>query len=127
MMRTRKVERKQTELAGQCCTSQGRLFDITVHDLSNGGCRFADDDPALFVGAPANIMINGTGPHRCFVRWREDGQVGVSFVRPMSEDEIAQVLSGKMPPRAPAQAMPDEKPASAPQPAAPTGMVRRFC
>ena len=94
-MKTRKVERKQTKIGGQCCTRQGRLFDITVCDLTSGGCRFRDSDDGLFVGAPVNLMIVGSGPFRCFVRWRDGSDVGVSFVQPLSPAVLEQLLSGK--------------------------------
>ena len=123
-MKTRKVERKRTEINGQCCTNQGRLFDITVCDLSDGGCRFRDADNSLFVGVAVSIMINGTGPHRCYVRWREGVQVGVSFVRPLSPAQLDELLYGRPIAAAPAT-MPspveEDEAANAPAP------LRRFC
>lgn len=123
-MRTRKVERKRTEITGQCCTNQGRLFDITVCDLTDGGCRFRDAEESLFPGAPVNLMIAGSGPYACFVRWREDKQVGVSFARPLSPALLDQLLNGK--PVAPSPTA--EADATAPEaPGGTLGPMRRVC
>lgn len=124
-MRTRKVERKRTDIEGQCCTSQGRLFDIKVCDLTDGGCRFRDADESLFPGMPVSLMINGTGPYACFVRWREDSDVGISFARPLSPAQFEQLREGKpFSTTAPAPAQSDR--ASEPSSTA-FGPLRRVC
>ena len=94
-MQTRKVTRKATHIAGQCATGQGRVFDITVNDLSNGGCRFEYADPHLAQGAPLTLMINGTGPYQAYVRWREGPQVGVSFLRPLGDAQLDALMNGE--------------------------------
>ncbi len=128
-MRTRKVERKRTDITGQCCTSQGRLFDIKVCDLTEGGCRFRDADNSLFAGLQVNLMIAGSGPYRCFVRWREADDVGVSFAQPLSPAVLEQLLYGK--PVAPAHSAaptPPMQPAPS-STSAPSsfGPLRRIC
>lgn len=123
-MRTRKVERKPTKIAGQCCTSQGRLSDITVCDLTKGGCRFSDADRGLFTGVPVSIMIAGSGPYRSFVRWREEDDVGVSFVQPLSPEVLEQLLAGK--PVTP-EPSPEVDAAPVSKPASSFGPLRRIC
>lgn len=125
-MKARKVERKRTDIRGQCCTNQGRLFDIKVCDLTEGGCRFRDADHSLFPGVQVTLMIAGSGPYRSFVRWREESQVGVSFAQPLGSEVLEQLLSGKpvtTPPPSPAlQSAPN-----APAPASSFGPLRRVC
>ncbi len=123
-MKTRKVERKETKIGGQCCTHHGRLFDITVCDLTEGGCRFSGCDGALFVGAPANLMIAGSGPYRCFVRWREGNDVGVSFAQPLTPEVLEQLIEGKP---VIAEPMEAERAPVRQAPAASFGPIRRVC
>ena len=129
-MRTRKVERKRTDIGGQCCTNQGRLLEIVVCDLTEGGCRFRDADASLFPGMPVNLMISGSGPYACYVRWREDSDVGVSFARPLSPTLLEQLLNGKPPAAAPQSVQPAKTEGAEP-PAeiavSPYGPLRRIC
>lgn len=97
-MRTRKKDRKKVEIPGQCCTAEGRLFDIAVRDLNDGGCRYGDLNPPLRVGALVNLMIGGTGPYGAHVRWSADGEVGVSFARPFTEEQLEKLISGDFAP-----------------------------
>lgn len=109
-MRTRQVNRKRVEVTGQCCSVQGRVFDIAISDLTKGGCGFPDLENVLNVGTPVNLMISGTGPHHAHVRWKADGKVGVSFQRPLDAELLEQIVEGKV--RAPQRV-------SAPAPSAP--------
>lgn len=128
-MKTRKVERKRTDITGQCCTSQGRLFDINVCDLTEGGCRFRDADNSLFAGAQATLMIAGSGPYRCFVRWREECDVGVSFAQPLSAELLDQMVNGKPLKAAPSASLHTAPEAANVQPTAGSsfGPLRRVC
>lgn len=123
-MRTRQVDRKKVEVAGQCCSVQGRLFDISIEDLTKGGCGFSDPADVLKVGSPVNLMISGTGPHRAHVRWKAEGKVGVSFQRPLSDEMVEDLIEGRKP--APT---PDPAPAASnqPSPGASTLPLRRVC
>lgn len=128
-MKTRKVERKHTDITGQCCTSQGKLFDITVSDLTEGGCRFRDADNSLFAGAQLTLMIAGSGPYRCFVRWRDKSDVGVSFVQPLTAEILDQLVNGKPVKAAPSASLnPAPEVANGQSPdAASFGPLRRVC
>ncbi len=99
-MRTRQKDRRKVEIAGQCCTADGRLFDIAVRDLTDGGCRFGDLQPPLRIGEQLNLMIGGSGPHRAHVRWSNEGAVGVSFARPFTKEQIEQLIAGDFKPAA---------------------------
>ncbi|WP_427964310.1 PilZ domain-containing protein [Altererythrobacter sp.] len=94
-MRARKVERKRTDIGGQCCSVQGRVFDVVLSDLTQGGCRFRDPQRILAIASPVNMTIDGTGPHRAHVRWREQEEVGVSFIRPLTAEQVEALISGK--------------------------------
>jgi len=127
-MQTRKTDRKQVAIPGQCCTAQGRVFDIVLSDLTTGGCGFADSEHCLAIGAPVSLMIAGSGPHRAHVRWASDGAVGVSFQAPFAQSDVNGLIEGKAPVVAPAPG-----PAPAPSPTAsvapPAGSLplRRVC
>ena len=123
-MRTRKVDRKQVEVQGQCCSVQGRLFDIVLNDLTTGGCGFPDPEGILSIGSPVNLMICGTGPHRAHVRWADKGCVGVSFQRPLSDEAVQNLIDGKPPVTAPSQM---KAPTAAAQSSNSTLPLRRVC
>lgn len=123
-MKVRKVDRKPIRIEGQCCTLHGHVFSITIGDLTEGGCRFAEAGHNLAPGAPVNLMILGTGPYRAQVRWRERGEIGVAFARPLESALAAALAAGEPVPNREGAAT--QAPA-APGLAAPLGPMRRVC
>lgn len=94
-MQTRKIDRKQVSIPGQCRTMRGQLIDIQLRDLTHGGCRFDDPAHALLPNAPVSLMIAGSGPYAARLRWREGQEVGVAFDRALPDALLHQILSGK--------------------------------
>ncbi|MBE5074056.1 PilZ domain-containing protein [Erythrobacteraceae bacterium E2-1 Yellow Sea] len=94
-MQTRKIDRNQVSIPGQCRTMRGQMIDIQLRDLTPGGCRFADPARALLLHAPVTLMIGGSGPHNARLRWREGDEVGVAFDRPLPDALLHHILSGK--------------------------------
>ncbi len=92
-MKTRKIDRRPTQISGECRTVEGSIADVTVCDLTAGGCRFRDTGQGFIIGAPVRLTIGGTGPHGCYVRWRNDGFVGVAFVNDLPP-ELVELLHG---------------------------------
>ena len=93
-MRTRTKDRRKVEIPGQCSTVQGRVLDVAILDLTDAGCRFANVEPPLMVRTAINLMIGGQGPFKAHVRWTLDGDVGVSFARPFTADQVEAMISG---------------------------------
>ncbi|WPZ04199.1 PilZ domain-containing protein [Blastomonas marina] len=57
--------------------------DVTVLDLSESGCRFADRYRGLNPGDKITIKIGPIGPVRATVRWCDHGYVGIAFDNPL--------------------------------------------
>ncbi|QFT76638.1 PilZ domain-containing protein [Erythrobacter sp. THAF29] len=87
-MRTRKTTRRSITLPGRFFTGLGTPEDVVLTDLSVGGCRFASGARKLPLGAPLQIYVAGSGPHRATVKWVEGGEVGVTFTSPLSEEQF---------------------------------------
>ncbi|MEL6529405.1 MAG: PilZ domain-containing protein [Pseudomonadota bacterium] len=87
-MRTRKSSRKSINVPGRYFTGLGDPVDVTLSDLSEGGCRFPIGNQKLNVGAPMQIYVASSGPHRASVRWIDDGQAGVTFASPLPTEQF---------------------------------------
>ena len=87
-MRTRKKPRKSISVPGRYFTGLGDPVDVTLSDLSEGGCRFPIGNQRLNIGARLQIYVASTGPHRASVRWIDDGQVGVTFSTPLQTEQF---------------------------------------
>lgn len=96
-MQTRQNPRRNINIPGRYSTGVGSPVDVVVTDISEGGCRFPNDAPNLAVGMPMQIFIAGSGPHRATVRWIEQGEAGIVFTVPFSEESIADFKSGNIP------------------------------
>lgn len=87
-MRTRKAPRKSIAVPGRYFTGLGDPVDVTLSDLSEGGCRFPIGNQRLNIGAPIQIYVASSGPHRATVRWIDQGQVGVTFAVPLETEQF---------------------------------------
>ncbi|MBD2842943.1 PilZ domain-containing protein [Erythrobacter rubeus] len=90
-MRTRQTSRKTITLPGRYFTGLGSQVDVTLTELSVGGCRFPASGKKLIPGAPLQIYIGASGPHRANIRWSENGEVGVTFATPLSEEQLGRL------------------------------------
>lgn len=98
-MRTRKTNRKTITLPGRYFTGLGTPVDVTLSDLSVGGCRFPKGDLKLIPGAPIQIYVGGSGPHRASIKWVADGDVGVTFTTPLDQELFENFQSSHVPDR----------------------------
>ncbi|MEE4199694.1 PilZ domain-containing protein [Erythrobacter sp.] len=87
-MRTRQTMRKTINLPGHYLADLGEPRDVVLRDLSVGGCRFDCGGRRFALGAPIQIFVAGTGPHRAIVKWVSDGEVGIGFQAPLSEAQF---------------------------------------
>ena len=85
-MQTRKTNRKTITLAGQYFAGLGAPVDVTITDLSPRGCRFATSSRNLARGTRLQIYLEGSGPHAAMLKWIENGEVGVTFVTPLTDE-----------------------------------------
>ncbi|QUL37029.1 PilZ domain-containing protein [Erythrobacter sp. JK5] len=119
-MRTRKSPRKPINVPGRYFTGLGSPVDVTLSDLSEGGCRFVAGAHTLTVGAPLQIYVADSGPHRAAVRWIEGEEVGVTFAAPIAIGQFDTVKTAHGP------ELPDQPAPRALAPM-PTGLPQRFC
>lgn len=96
-MRTRQTLRKNITLPGRYFTGLGTPEDVTLSDLSVGGCRFALGERGLKLGAPVQIYVGKTGPHHASVKWVKDGEAGVTFTKPLSDDLFTSFQASHIP------------------------------
>ncbi|MCK0129496.1 PilZ domain-containing protein [Erythrobacter sp. F6033] len=96
-MQTRQTSRKTVSLPGRYFTGLGSPVDVTLIDLSTGGCRFAPGPGKFTPGTPLQIFVGSSGPHRAKIKWSDGGDIGVTFVTPLSEEVIEQTLDGHVP------------------------------
>lgn len=96
-MQTRQKPRKELNVPGRFFTGLGVRVDVTLSDISEGGCRFPVGSQKLTIGSPVQIYIAGSGPHRASIRWVENGEAGVTFVEPLDEDMIERLERGDLP------------------------------
>ena len=87
-MQTRKSNRQAISLPGQYISGFGTAGDVTLSDLSPGGCRFESDESQFAVGSALKIYVAGSGPYRATVKWVDAGMVGVTFATRLSEQQF---------------------------------------
>ena len=63
--------------------SGSRARDVTVQDLSEGGCRFHDFFGGIAVGTRTTIKLGPIGPIGATVRWCRDEEIGIQFDNPL--------------------------------------------
>ena len=79
----RREERHGVAVEGRYRTGSGVPKDVSVLDISEGGCRFFDKFGRLIPGARITVRIGAIGPIEATVRWCEDQIVGVEFDNPI--------------------------------------------
>lgn len=79
----RREERHGVAVEGRYRTGSGVPKDVSVLDISEGGCRFFDKFGRLIPGARITVRIGAIGPIEATVRWCEDQVVGVEFDNPI--------------------------------------------
>ena len=77
----RDFERSQISAVGTCKTARGQEFEIEYRDISQGGCRVDDLVGGMSLGAHVSLFIEGTGPIRAEVAWRQGDRVGLEFLQ----------------------------------------------
>nr|WP_298931432.1 PilZ domain-containing protein [uncultured Erythrobacter sp.] len=87
-MQTRQVPRKPINLPARYFTGRGSAVDVVLSDLSVGGCRFHAPGSKLMRGLQLQMYVGSSGPHRATVRWIEDGEIGVTFLNPFTDQMI---------------------------------------
>lgn len=95
-MRTRKTLRKTITLPGRYFTGMGQPETVMLKDLSTGGCRVQRGNRKSTLGAQVQLFVGGTGPHRAVIKWVEDGDVGLNFITPLTEQQFAALQSGEV-------------------------------
>ena len=84
-MQTRQAPRHSVSTTGTVRSARGMEWQVSVDDLSPGGCRIDDPGGGLLLGELVKLSIAEIGPIVAEVAWRQSSRVGVEFVRPLSE------------------------------------------
>ncbi len=84
-MKARKSSRVSLTATGTIRSPRAMQWDVPLADLSQGGCRVDDMQGRLKLGEFVRLFIAGTGPHMAEVAWRQGGNVGLAFTRPLPE------------------------------------------
>lgn len=82
-MKTRKSTRKPLKALATCRNGQGRQWEATLRDVSEGGCRVSDPSSQIRHGERLTVFMAGTGPHFVEATWRRENEVGLAFRRPL--------------------------------------------
>lgn len=88
-MMTRQNHRKPLTLPGRYYAAKGRGVDVTLSNISPGGCRFEQEGDALARDARILVHIDDAGPFPAYVRWVRANHVGVVFVTSLDEAQFA--------------------------------------
>lgn len=97
----RKPRAPRIEVSGRARLKINNFYyRVELRDLSQGGVRVELDDPPR-VGDDAVITIEGMEQMSAIVRWAQDGEVGLSFIKPIAFDTLIRWLDeqGAMAPR----------------------------
>ena len=87
-MKTREISRTEIDTRAQCRTTDGALRQVSLVDVSNGGCKICDDRLALKVGQPIMLLVAASAPLRAIVRWNGEGEAGIAFTRPLTDAQV---------------------------------------
>jgi len=96
-MKTRQKPRKAFVLPGRYFTGQGMPMDVTLTDISEGGCRFATHGRMLPLGASLQIYVANSGPHLASVKWAAKGEVGITFSAPLDAEKFEKFQNSHVP------------------------------
>jgi len=96
-MQIRQSSRKEILIPGRYSTGLGAPKDVTLSDLSLGGCRFALGKRSLKPGVQVQLYVGDTGPHSATVKWVKGGETGVTFAKPLSQDLLVSFQSSEVP------------------------------
>ena len=78
----RTEQRHDVSIIGRVRASTG-THDVTVHDLSERGCRFHNPVGQLVEGMPLTIKLRPIGPIAATVKWCRAGYAGLEFRDPL--------------------------------------------
>lgn len=68
---------------GTSCTSQGRVFEVEICNLSEGGALIEGEDLALEHGARTELRLEALGSFAGVVKWIGDRRAGIAFDKPL--------------------------------------------
>ena len=96
-MQTRKIPRKTITIPGRYFTGRGTPTDVVIADLSVKGCRFAVPEGGLVPGTRVQIFIGKAGPFHGTVKWATNGEVGLTFVTPIPDEQYDSFQNSHVP------------------------------
>ncbi|UAB78677.1 PilZ domain-containing protein [Erythrobacter sp. SCSIO 43205] len=91
----REYERSQTHAIGICQTESGKEIAVRYRELSQGGCSLDDPKGELTFGARVSLFIEGTGPIRAEVAWRQGKSAGLEFAQLLPDQLYRHLFAGE--------------------------------
>ncbi|SMQ69549.1 PilZ domain-containing protein [Altererythrobacter xiamenensis] len=89
-MPTRKSERVSTSRTA-IATIPGSDFRVLVRDISVSGCRLSTDSALAKTGSTIIVSLAGLEMASGQIAWVADGECGVKFHRPITEEAVDQI------------------------------------
>jgi len=89
----RDYERTPTSAVGTYTNERGEEKEIAYRDLAQGGCRVHDPAGGMHFGARVSLTIEGTGPIKAEVAWRDGEDAGLEFVNLLPEQVFRHLIA----------------------------------
>ncbi len=89
----RDYERTPTRAVGSYTNERGEESEIEYRDLAQGGCRVDDPAGRMQFGAQVSLFIEGTGPIKAEVAWRDGNDAGLEFIQLLPEQVFRHLIA----------------------------------
>ncbi len=87
----RRSRRTDIRLPATIDAGPGRVFSVTVHNVSAHGVM-AELSTPLVPGRPVTVEMAGLGKTAGRVAWIRDDHIGIAFAEPLTLDQIEAIL-----------------------------------
>lgn len=87
----RRSDRAEARIAAGLHTAQGRRVPIVIRNLSCHGFM-AEGAAVLVPGSLVKLAVADLPDIEARIVWRRDGHIGVSFMTPLAEEDVAKIL-----------------------------------
>jgi len=90
-MEERRDERHGITVPGRYRTGKGMAVDVTLRDLSKGGCQVHDRLGRLEIDQFLTVRIGPIGPIDARVRWLDGRVAGIRFDQPLADSVLEHI------------------------------------
>lgn len=86
----RTSKRQEVNLPGEVVHGS-QIARTVIVDVSAHGCHVTGFHGDLTIGAPTGVRLAGLGPFTAWVRWVQDGEVGLEFAMALPQPLVARL------------------------------------